>query len=263
MNEDRLKQSSNIQQFLKMLKVLTFSELKARYRQTFAGLIWVIVNPIAVFIAHAVVFKIILKIDVNNYFIFLLSGILPWIFITSTLSMGINVFVQRGDLLKSFKINPFILLWSKVLDNFINFIIAFTLLLIGLSFLGEVSLSGIVFLPVSILILIVGTYSLLFVLSIAQVFYRDVIFVNQFILSLVYLLTPIFYPESFIPEDLRWVLIVNPFYSFIRPFQICFWEFNLTLFINSLTQPMIFILGFNCFGYFQWRKKANEFYLRI
>lgn len=255
--------SRNMIQFIKLLKVLTFSELKARYRQTLAGLIWVVINPIAVFLAHAVVFKVILKIDVENYFTFLLSGILPWIFITSTLSMGTNIFVQRGDLLKSFQINPFILLWSRILDNFINFILAFIILFVGLFFYGNVFFEGALFIPVAIFILILGTFSLLFILSVAQVFFRDVVFINQFILSLVYLLTPIFYPESFIPENLKWILLVNPFYSFIKPFQLCFWNFNQVAFNEALFHSLGFICLFLAIGIIQWRAKVNEFYLKI
>ena len=78
-----------IQIFSRQLISLTLANMKARYRKTFAGFLWVILNPIILYSVQSVVFRKILKIELPDYSLFLLGGLLPWIFITSTLEMSI------------------------------------------------------------------------------------------------------------------------------------------------------------------------------
>jgi ABC-type polysaccharide/polyol phosphate export permease len=59
--------------------------MKFRYRKTFAGFIWVILNPIMMFVVQSLVFKRFLKIEIPDSFVFLLGGLLLWIFITQTI----------------------------------------------------------------------------------------------------------------------------------------------------------------------------------
>ena len=75
--------------FIRQLISLTFANMKARYRKTLAGFIWVILNPIILYSVQSIVFRKILKIDVPDYSLFLMGGLLPWIFITNTLEMSI------------------------------------------------------------------------------------------------------------------------------------------------------------------------------
>ena len=76
-----------------IISTLTFSEMKGRYRNTWAGFIWVIINPILMFSVQALVFKHILRLNMERYYLFLLGGLLPWIFISSTLNMTCNAFI--------------------------------------------------------------------------------------------------------------------------------------------------------------------------
>ncbi|MCO4754826.1 MAG: ABC transporter permease, partial [Bacteriovoracaceae bacterium] len=211
-----------------LLKVytLTWADMKGRYRNTFAGFLWVMFNPLIMFGVHSLVFKHILKLDIDRYFVFLLAGLLPWIFITSTIQTTANTFLTMRDVLMSFQINPLILLFSKLLDNFINFIIPFICLFIFVTINEGIPLEGIWYLPLNLTLMLAMTLSLNVLVSTLQVFFRDVQYVVQFGFSILYFLTPIFYPESLVPQQYQWIMKLNPIYAVIKPFQKSLWKFD-------------------------------------
>ena len=106
--------STDIKQKADLVYTITFAQLKSRYRKTVAGFLWVLLNPILTFCVQALIFKNVLKINIENYYLFLLAGIVPWIFITSSLSMTVSVFVANRPALMAFKIDPWIFLISQL-----------------------------------------------------------------------------------------------------------------------------------------------------
>lgn len=168
------------------IRELTLASIKSRYRKTWAGFIWVILNPLLMFGVQSLVFKKFLKLDIPDYFLFLLGGLLPWIFLTTTIQMGTPVFVTQSQLLRSFKINPMVILSSQVLDGFINFIASFILILLPLYLLSDRSFLSLLLLPIALIPLFLGTLGLTITLSILNVFFRDLNFVMGFLFSLLF-----------------------------------------------------------------------------
>lgn len=249
----------------KFLKVytLTIADIKGRYRNTFAGFIWVMFNPILMFLVHSLVFKHILKINVDRYFVFLLSGLLPWIFMTSAINQTAHLFITYRDVLMSFQINPLALLFSKLADNFINFIIPFCALFIFVLFKEDVSLEGIIFLPLNMFLMLAMTLALNVFISTLQVFFRDIQYIVQFAFSVLYFLTPIFYPEEMIPEAYRPIVDLNPFYAVIKPFQQSLWKYDPQLLGPTILSATLFTGAVSLLSYLLWRRKKNELYLYI
>ena len=133
---DRKVSSLDLLRFLHISFFLTKAQMKSRYRKTIAGFLWVVLNPILLFAVHAVIFKAILKIDIPNYFLFLLGGLLPWVFITSNMMMTTNAFIAQREIIRTFTLSPVSLIFAHTIDNFINFLAAFLILFIGLSITG-------------------------------------------------------------------------------------------------------------------------------
>ena len=135
-----------------------------------------------------------MRIQVPDYNLFLLGGLLPWIFFSSTVQMTTPLFVTQSYLLRSFKINPMVILTSQVIDNFINFMASFLLILLPFYLSSDRSLSALLLLPFALIPLLIGTLSLGITLSTINVFYRDTNFVMSFIFNLLFYITPVFYP---------------------------------------------------------------------
>lgn len=248
---------------LTVIKTLTIAELKNRYRNTIAGLLWVMINPIILFSVHALIFKHILKINVDKYYIFLLSGLLPWVFMSSMLTQTVSVFITRRESLLAYQIHPISLIISKALDNFINFIIPFTFLFILLWLNNDFSLIGLAFIPFLMIIMLIGIVGLTVILSTLQVFFRDIEYIIQFVVNIMFFLTPIFYPRRLIPENFQFFVDLNPFYGFIRGFKAALWNFNSTEIISSIIHASGFAILISFFSLIIWKKFKNELYLKI
>jgi ABC-type polysaccharide/polyol phosphate export permease len=250
-------------QYWTQISDLTLASVKARYRRTFAGFIWVLLNPLLQFGVQSLVFKQFLKLQIPNYYLFLLGGLLPWIFITSTLQMGTPIFVTQSHLLKSFKISPMVIIASQILDNFINFMASVLLILTPVYLFSEQPLFNILALPIAIVPLVLTTAALTVTLAIQNVFYRDINFVIGFVLSIVFFLTPVFYPRAYVPDNLRWIVDWNFLVYIIEPFRILFLAPSWAEFLLAVARGLgvSFIMIF--IACWTWRRRQVAFYYHL
>jgi lipopolysaccharide transport system permease protein len=239
---------------LRIVYVLTLANLKSRYRNTFYGFMWVILNPILTFAVQAYAFTIIFKIHYLNYSTFLLSGLLPWLFIIQSIEMCTNIFVMNSNFVRNLPVSPLVLVYTQILDNFVNFLCSFLILIIIFFFKNPGKFNILFFLPLPVLSLGVGIGSLCLILASINVVLRDLKFVVSFVMSLLFYLTPIFYPPLFIPEQYRFVVILNPIYYIIRPFQILTMQGATREFFLSVVLSYGFSLLLVVASFFTWKK---------
>lgn len=241
---------------------LTWAMMKARYRKTWAGVIWVILNPLMIYGVQSIAFKYILKINVPDYSLFLLGGLLPWIFLIQSMNMTATKLYRESGILKSYDIHPLTLVFSQVLDNFFNFMLAF-LLLLGILFIGgPTSGAEILFLPLALLILVLGCLGLCIFLSVSQVFFYDTQYIIPFFTSVVFFITPVFFPISYVPQAFQSLVELNPLYILILPVRACIYSADYNLFIVFLKAGLLSIFLLIGAMYY-WASKRNMFYARI
>ena len=243
--------------------LLTAASLKSRYRSTWGGFIWVLLFPIILYTVQSYAFHYILKIQMENYLLFLLSGLIPWIFLSSSVEMGTGTYVNSGQLLKSMPIHPLSLLFSQIADNFFNYLIAFSLLLFPVAAHSQFEFWKLIFFVpafVSLAVFVVGFAHLLATLN---VFYRDVRFVIGFVMQVSFFLTPIFYPTRLVPEALEWYVHINPFARILAPFQLVATQpelegYSSALFISTMISIAVLMLSI-----YYWERKKNAIYYKF
>lgn len=255
--------ADSLRTILEQIILLARANMSARYRKTVAGFIWVVVNPIILFLAQSIVFKYFLEINIKNYFIFMLGGLIPWTFVSSTITMGTPILYNSRELLKAFKINPFVLVSAQIFDNGINFLFSFFVLFIPMLFMSKISLVGMMFFPLAFILAVTALSALVWSLSVLHVFFRDTAFVVGFVLNIMFFLTPIFYSEEFIPIQFRWLLNLNIFYMIIEPFRLAIYDFDLKEILISLFKCSLLTSVLTFIAFKIWRKKKNEFYTQL
>ncbi|MAX65622.1 MAG: ABC transporter permease [Bacteriovoracaceae bacterium] len=248
---------------LTVISTLTFAEMKGRYRNTVAGVLWVMFNPLIMFGVHALIFKHILKVNVDRYNIFLLSGLLPWIYINNTLTQTVHSFITMRESLLSFQIHPVSIIISKSLDNFINFLLPFAFLFFMLFGSENYDPIGLLTLPLSLLLLFCAVTYMAVFLATLQVFFRDTQYITNFILSVMFFLTPIFYPRSLIPPNYQIFVDLNPFYAFIQTFKISLWTFTIEGYLQALMSACLFLSFIMAITVLLWKNTRNELYINI
>lgn len=246
------------------IKVLSYAGLKSRYRQTSIGFFWVILSPLLMYSVQAFVFQRVLKINLDNYSLYLLGGLLPWIFISFTWDTTISCLVNASSLLKGIQLSPQTVLCSSILDNFINFIAGFILILIPVLFYTREFNLNLFLLPLALLLILLFTVFTTGILAILYVFYRDIKYVTNFGMSLLFFLTPIFYPASLVPENYQIFVEINPIYIVINPFRSAVYgevEVMSLLWMLLKSSALIIVSYFLLISL--WKRKKNELYLKI
>lgn len=248
--------------FWAQVRDLTVASLKSRYRKTFAGFIWVVLNPLLMFGVQSLVFKTFMRIQVPDYNLFLLGGLLPWIFFSSTIQMTTPLFVSQSHLLRSFKINPMVIFGSQVLDNFINFVASFLLIVLPFYLSTGRDFSTLLLLPLALIPLLIGTLSIGVALSTINVFFRDTNFVMGFIFNLLFYITPVFYPKEYIPTNWQWIVDFNPAIYLLNPFRSLIYFSDGTFWMATLKGFGVSLVLFLT-AVIIWKRKRNAFYHKL
>ena len=173
------------------------------------------------------------------------------------------IFVNSSVLLKSFKIHPLVLLVAQILDNAINFFLAFAIIFVVTAFSHNSLGKGVILLPLSFAVLFFGTFSLAWILATLNVFYRDTRFLITFVLNILFFMTPIFYPEALIPAEIRWLSHINPIYYLIKPIRAAIYQYDSQVFIVAFLMSLATAIMFFGIAVLIWKKMKNELYFKI
>jgi ABC-type polysaccharide/polyol phosphate export permease len=211
---------------------------------------------------QSLVFKTFMRIQVPDYNLFLLGGLLPWIFFSSTIQMTTPLFVSQSHLLRSFKINPMVIFGSQVLDNFINFVASFLLIVLPFYLATGRDFSTLLLLPLALIPLLIGTLSIGVALSTINVFFRDTNFVMGFIFNLLFYVTPVFYPKEYIPTNWQWIVDFNPAIYLLNPFRSLIYFGDGTFWMASLKGFGVSLVLFLT-AVIIWKRKRNAFYHKL
>lgn len=210
-----------MKKYIPLLTKLTLREIKARYKQSFFGFAWVILNPLFQMIIMSFIFSIILRFgDLGvPYPVYLYVGLLPWTFFSLSLATAMGSLIENASLIKKiyFPREIFVLstLFAKAFDFFLAGIV---LLLLMIFFRVSFSWYMLLFFPI-FLLQFMFTFSLSLLLSSLNLFYRDIQYLFNLVLTLWFYLTPVIYPTELFPEKYRWIFKLNPMSVFINAYR--------------------------------------------
>ncbi len=244
--------------FFELLWEMTEKELKARYKHTIFGFLWVVVNPLLQMLVIGFVFRLFIKEQIENYFVYLFSGLLVWNFFTLSLTKATPSIVFERALIKKSRFPHAVIPLSIVLSNLINLFIAFTLLMIPTVVGKQFLLVHLPNLVIALILLVSLTLGLCLLASALNVRFRDVNFFVQALLIIWFYATPIVYSIWVVPYDLMWLWRINPMTSVVQLFQYVFSAAPPPgigmLVINSFITVVFVILGIVTF-----RRESKNF----
>jgi lipopolysaccharide transport system permease protein len=199
----------------------TIRDIKVRYKQSFLGAAWAVLQPLSATLIFTVIFSMFVPIPTDGipYPIFYYSALLPWTFFATAVSFGVNSLVNNMHLVTKVYFPREILPFSAVLASFVDFLIASLIFIAMLIYYRyPVSPSFIWIIPL-LLVQIMLTTGIVLLSSALTVFYRDIRFVVPLGLQLWMYLTPVIYPLSTVPERFLPVYMLNPMASLIDSYR--------------------------------------------
>ncbi len=184
--------------------------LKVKYRRSILGLLWTLAHPISMTAIYFFVFKVVLKVQMPHYLVFVLSGVLTWGFFASTLSEGLEALVGNMGLLTKIPVPIQIFPFVGSVTNLITWLLSLPVLLGAAIWSGSALGVSILTLPYFLATLFVIAYSLSVILSMAFVYLRDLKHILSLVLQAWFYATPVIYNADMIPPRFQWILFLNP-----------------------------------------------------
>ncbi len=208
---------------------LAWRDIKVRYKQTFLGIAWAILQPFLMMVVFSIIFGRVAKIPSDNipYPIFIYTGLLFWNLFSSALSNTSQSLIVDSAIIQKVYIPKIIIAASSMIVCFVDLFFA-SIVLIGIMFYYRFipNFIGLLFLLPVIFIIILTSLGLGWFLSALNVKYRDVRYVLPFFIQLLIFITPVIYPSSIVPSSYRWVLFLNPMAGVIETFRAVFLGIN-------------------------------------
>lgn len=239
--------------YRELLFNLANREVIQRYKQSVLGYAWVILNPLFQLLVLTFVFSTIFRIASFNvpYVIFLIVGLLPWNFFAMSLSSASNSLVSSSSLITKIYFPREILVYGTIMSKIVDFFYS-CLVLVAFFVFYKVAITYHIFWVIPIFIIqLIFTAGLSLLLASLNLFYRDIQYLLNLIISLWFYLTPVIYPIEQFPEKYRWIFQINPMSVIINAYrQVVLGgkDPNLTnLGVAALTSIILFIVSFLIF----------------
>lgn len=193
-----------------LLKLLVINSIKTRYRRSALGVLWTLLNPLLNTLVLTIVFSQLFRFDIDNFPVYLLIGLLVWNFFAQTTTQAMSTLIWGSNLLKRIYIPRTIFAVAVAGNGIINFLLAMVSLAIIMLFTNHPFSPALLFLPVEILILTMFTIGVALFMSTIAVLFVDIVDMYGVLLSVLFYLTPIFYPLSVVPQEIARIVELNP-----------------------------------------------------
>lgn len=241
--------------YRQLIRELVIRELKARYRGSILGFLWSFLNPLLLLIVYVVAFKVIMRSDKEYYAVFLFTGLLPWIWFSSSILEGANSILNGGSYVTKALFPPEILPVTVALANLVHFLLSLPILIMFV-LVYKLHLSYmIIYFPVIVIIQLVFLLGLVFILSTITVFFRDMQHIIGNVLTFWFFLSPIIYEVDMIPKEYRSYFVINPMTYIMQTYQNIFTEHNsiqwTPILIIAVISIILFFTGYAIFSHYK------------
>lgn len=202
-----------------LLRALVIKELKIKYKRSVLGFLWSLITPIALTGVYLFLFVYVKKVGDDDFVLFLLSGLLPWHFFNMSILASTVSLVENGSLIRKVYFPRVLLPISTVLANLINFLMGLGLLAVVLVISGRPVYANLHWLLLAIAMETALCVGLALLLSIGNVYFRDIQQMISILMMTLFFATPIVYRLSEVPRQFRPVILANPLSAVIETYR--------------------------------------------
>ena len=206
--------------YREMIYSLVKRDLRGRYKGSVLGFAWMFINPLLQLVVYTLVFSVILRNGIKDYYLFLFVALIPWIFFSTCISGGCTVILAQGDIIKKIYFPREVLPVSFLTSQFINMLLSFLVVFGVLLFSGKgLNPFALFFLPVIMLVEYVLALGFTFIFCSLTVYLRDLTNILTIIAMAWQFLTPVMYSEDMVPSKLLPIFRANPMEAIIIAYR--------------------------------------------
>lgn len=223
-----------------LLQNLTNREVRGKYRRTALGQLWSLANPIAAILIYTFIFSFIFRLPaqvgdpsgLDNYALWLVCGLLPWLFFNRVLTVGTESLVANAGLIQKVYFPRIVLPLSLANATFFTWLLEMSVLVVALSLLGSFLLPWLPLVALFMVVFAIFAVGLSMIFSIINVYFRDLSYLLTIVLQFWFYLTPVLYPVELVatqsdtlggllgtPITLLDIYSLNPVEGFVEIFR--------------------------------------------
>ena len=217
-----MKMNASIQRlkkYIPLVRELVSRDLKVKYRRSFLGYVWSLLNPLLMMAIMSIVFSYMFRFDIPNYPLYLICGQTLWSFFNESTNASMMSIIINGPLIRKVYIPKYIFPISRVLSSFVTMSFSLLAILIVMLVTGVDFTWKLVLLPIPLVFLLLFSMGVGMALSAFAVYFRDVLHLYTVVCMAWMYVTPIFYPISALPEKLAFFFRFNPVYHYVTFFR--------------------------------------------
>jgi ABC-type polysaccharide/polyol phosphate export permease len=223
---------------------LTLRELRGKYKRSVLGWAWSLFNPLVTMAIFTVVFRVFLKVDVppgepsgmNVFAFFLLCGLLPWNFLANGMNGGMTALIDNAALIKKVYFPREILVAANVASWLVSLLIELAVFGLVLVLAGNMVLPWVPALLVLVAVHAIFVVGIGLLLSVLNVYFRDVQHLMAILLQVWFYSTPVVYPLTVVPRTVelfgldlpaRALYELNPMVRFVEIYRDLLYDLRL------------------------------------
>ncbi len=214
----------DIWSYRELFYILSWRDIKVRYKQTVIGAAWSVLRPILTMIIFTIVFSKVAKLTPEGgapYSIMVFSALLPWYFFANSLSEASQSLITNSNLITKVYFPRIIIPLSSIIVNLIDFFISLAILIVLMVFYKYIPPIKILFVPLFLVLVFFLAFGTGLFITALNVKYRDFRFVIPFIIQIGLYISPIGFSTSIIPDKWKMLYYLNPMVGIIDGFRWC------------------------------------------
>ena len=206
--------------YLPLLRELVIRDIKVRYRRSFLGLLWTVLNPLLMMSVMTVIFSTLFQSTIENFALYYLAGYILYTFLNESTTSALYSIVDNNALMKKVYIPKYLFPVSKVASSRVNLGFSVIAMLIVMIVTKASFYWTLLAVPLLASYIVIFCCGLGMILATLDVFFRDIGHLYGIVSWLWMYLTPIFYPEELLEQNgLAFLLQVNPLNRYIQYFR--------------------------------------------
>lgn len=206
-----MKTLKEIYEYRQMIFSLVRKELRGRYKGSVLGFLWTFINPLLQLVVYTLVFSVILRSNIEKYYLFLFVALVPWNFFSACLTGGSSSVINEKEMVKKIYFPRQVLPIAYVTTAFVNmllcFIVVFGVIIVAGDGINPVAL---LYLPIFLIVEYILGLGIALISSALDVYFRDLEYILGVVAMAWTYLTPVMYSIDIVPDNLMSIFMLNP-----------------------------------------------------
>ncbi len=252
----------NIYDYRWLLSQLVLRDLNIKYKRSYLGYLWSLLNPLIMMIVISIVFSFIFRFSIENFPIYLLCGQIPFTFFAESTGMAMQSISQSSGLINKVSLPIIIIPLSKVLSSFVNLLFSLISILIVIIATNTKIYWTILLFPIPVIYLFLISLGVGLLMSVLGTYFKDMLYLYTIFTQILMYFTPIFYPIEAVPERVQFFIKFNPIYHLVDYFRCLILYGKLPSFRDNVVCIAFVVLSM-AVGVYVFKKSESKFLLHM